>query len=144
MSPPRGTQLPSLASELSVIALGGAIGACLRFGVSHAIDAAGLHGAMAAGSANLLGSFLLGLTIGRLDADGAHPLLRPFFTVGLFGSFTTFSALALDSRILASTGGQTFGLAFLAASIALGLGAFMLGNTLSADSREWARPESED
>lgn len=98
MSASLETELPPFGAEMAVIALGGAIGSCLRFGVSLGMGAAQLHGALAAGCVNLLGSFLLGLLVGHFESGKAHPLLRPFLSVGVFGSFTTFSALALDNR----------------------------------------------
>ncbi len=125
------TELPPFGAELAVIALGGAIGAGLRLAVSLGISVAHLHGALGAGIANFIGSFLLGLFVGHLDSGRAHPLLRPFLTVGVFGSFTTFSALALDNRGIAIEAGELWAAAHLAGSVLLGLAAFALGDSIS-------------
>jgi CrcB protein len=132
MSARATSDLPPFLAEMAAIALGGAIGACLRFAVALGIGATHLHGALAASIVNIAGSFLLGLVVGHLESGRAHPLLRPFLTVGVFGSFTTFSAVALDNRMLASEAGEGIAIAHLAASVVLGLAAFALGNTADA------------
>lgn len=135
---PKSSQ-PPLGAEMAVIALGGGIGAGLRFAISLAIRATDLHPALAAGTANIIGSFLLGLIVGHLDTGRAHPLLRPFLTVGVFGSFTTFSALALDNRGIAVEAGEVLAAAHLAVSLLLGLAAFTLGDAILERSRARGR-----
>jgi CrcB protein len=132
MSAPTEAELPPFMAEMTAIALGGALGACLRFAVSLAIVAAHLPGALASGIVNIVGSFLLGLAVGHLESGRAHPLLHPFLTVGVFGSFTTFSALALDNRALAGAGGEGLAIVHLAGTIVLGLAAFAFGNAVDA------------
>ena len=135
MSASRETELAPFGAELAAIALGGAIGACLRFAISLAIGTTQLHSALAVGTANIIGSFLLGLIVGHLESGKAHPLLRPFLTVGVFGSFTTFSALALDNRGIAVEAGEVLAAAHLAGSIVLGLAAFALGDSIAERGR---------
>jgi CrcB protein len=135
MSISRESPLPPFGAELAVIALGGAIGASLRFAISLMIGMADLHVALAAGSANVIGSFLLGLLVGHLESAKAHPLMRPFLTVGVFGSFTTFSALALDNREIALEAGEVLAAAQLLGSIVLGLAAFALGDAIAERNR---------
>jgi CrcB protein len=132
-------ELAPFAAELAAIAVGGAIGACLRFAVSLVIGTTNLHSALAAGGANVIGSFLLGLIVGHLESGKAHPLLRPFLTVGVFGSFTTFSALALDNRGIAIEAGEVLAAAHLVGSIVLGLAAFALGDSIAERGRGPAR-----
>lgn len=139
MSDAPENELPPFGNELAAIALGGAIGAGLRFAVSLAINVTHLHAALGAGIANFIGSFLLGLIVGHLDSGQTHPLLRPFLTVGVFGSFTTFSALALDDRGIAIEAGEVLAAAFLAGSVLLGLMAFALGDSISERARERGR-----
>jgi len=116
---------------MGVIALGGALGASLRHTVSLAIRFAHWHPVFGAAFANLIGSFLLGLLVGLIESRKVHPLVRPFLTIGVFGAFTTFSALALDNRVLAAESGEALAAIHLAASIISGLLAFMLGDLLS-------------
>ncbi len=134
-------ELAPFGAEMTAIAIGGAIGACLRFAVSLLIGATHLHSALAAGGANIIGSFLLGLIVGHLESGKAHPLLRPFLTVGVFGSFTTFSALALDNRGIAVEAGEVLAAAHLAGSIVLGLAAFAMGDWVAERGRGRGRDD---
>jgi CrcB protein len=124
---------------MAAIAFGGAIGASLRFAISLMIGVTDLPAALSAGAANIIGSFLLGLVVGHLDSGKAHPLLRPFLTVGVFGSFTTFSALALDTREIALEAGEVLAAAQFVASVVLGLTAFALGDSIAERSRRRGR-----
>lgn len=123
--------LPSFYSELLVIAMGGACGASLRHSVSLFITSAQWHFTFATAVANLLGSFLLGVFVGYVATGVPHPLLRPFLTIGVFGSFTTFSALAMDNRRLAAESNEVTAAIHLGLSIVSGLAAFVLAERLS-------------
>ncbi|MCQ4044087.1 fluoride efflux transporter CrcB [Streptantibioticus rubrisoli] len=109
-SPLRG-QLPTLA----VIALGGAIGSCARYGASLLWPTA--HGAFpwttllvnAVGCA-VIGAFMVVITEGLT----AHHLVRPFFGTGVLGGFTTFSTYAVDIQRLLTVGQVGSALGYLA------------------------------
>ena len=120
----------STAPEVLAVASGGLIGASLRFAFAILAEDLGFHTAVATAIVNLLGAFLLGALLARFDAPSAHPLFRPFWVIGVFGSFTTFSTLALDNRLLAGGHGEPLALLHLAGSLALGLAAFALGHRL--------------
>ena len=111
------------------IAIGGAIGASLR----HLL---GLQVGRLGGTAvpwgtlavNLLGSLAMGLLAALLLPRGPapHPM-APFLMTGLLGGFTTFSAFAFDVFMLVERGRAGFALAYVAASVMLGLAAFVIG-----------------
>ena len=126
-----GDSRPPFLLELASIATGGAIGASLRHALGLAITSAGLHGAFGTALANVIGSFLLGLAVGWLESRGSHSLIRPFLTIGVFGSLTTLSALAFDNRLLAATAGEGLAAAQLVGMILSSLGAFLFGDFLS-------------
>ena len=84
---------------------------------------------------NLVGAFLLGTVVARGASPSAHPLLRPFLVVGVFGSFTTFSALAFDNRLLAAHNGEAVALLHLVGSIAIGIVAFACGAAIARGRR---------
>lgn len=80
------------------IALGGALGAGLRYLVSVAMFKA-LGGEFPWGTlvVNVLGSLAAGFFWGLLGDTTGSQRTQALFFIGLLGAFTTFSAYALDS-----------------------------------------------
>lgn len=92
-----------LASFISV-ALGGAIGASLRFGLGLAIIrtwGGGFPSAII--SVNIIGSFLMGLFV-VLSFQRGWEGLNLFVMTGILGGFTTFSAFSLEAYTLFEKG----------------------------------------
>jgi CrcB protein len=94
--------------NLSLIALGGALGSVLRYLLAELISAlVGTSLIWAVLLINVSGSFLIGLAAGaswdqvRL-ADG--PFIRYFVMVGVCGGYTTFSAFSLQTVSLLQSG----------------------------------------
>jgi CrcB protein len=107
---------------VALVALGGAMGSVARYlmvlGVGRWLGTSFPWGTL---SVNLLGCFLMGL----LTALFTGPLpvssdTRIFFTTGLLGGFTTFSAFGLDASGLIDRGDSGAALMYLAGSVALG------------------------
>ena len=114
-----------------LVALGGAAGAVLRYGVgrlaAHWLGADTVAGTLAV---NLVGSFALGLLATLFitrSGLGLPPELRTMVTVGLLGGFTTFSTLAYDGIRLLSAGEYARAGVYIAANVILGLAAAGLG-----------------
>ncbi|GAA1980124.1 fluoride efflux transporter FluC [Kitasatospora viridis] len=107
---------------VAVVAAGGAIGACARYGMGLLWPTA--HGAFpwttlvinVVGCA-VIGAFLVTVTEGFT----AHPLLRPFFGTGVLGGFTTFSTYAVDAQKLVASGHPGTALAYLAGTLTAAL-----------------------
>jgi len=131
---PNSSDAP-FVQEAFAIAAGGALGASLRYAVLLGTQSANQHAAWATAGANLLGALLLGMVVSRVDSPRAHPLIRPFLVVGVFGSFTTFSALAFDNRAIALQAGEVAALLHIAGSILTGLLAFAAGSAIARGSR---------
>ena len=75
------------------IALGGALGASLRHGLTLVIPSSGASAMpWATLLANVLGCSLMGICFALLQRDSMSEPLRGFLMVGLLGSLTTFSA----------------------------------------------------
>ena len=123
---------PPAAFEWIAVALGGSIGAMLRFAVIVGLEANAAHPALATFVVNLSGAFGLGLLFSWVEHRGAHPLTRPFLVIGVLGSFTTFSALVFENRNLASTHDEIVSMIHLTLSIAVGLLAFVVGSRAAA------------
>ncbi|MBM4173408.1 MAG: fluoride efflux transporter CrcB [Ignavibacteria bacterium] len=84
------------------IALGGAIGSVLRYGIGMAMH--GLSGLFPIGTmiVNILGSILLGALFAM--QEGTHKSMSNemwvFLSIGLCGGFTTFSTFGLETYLL--------------------------------------------
>ncbi|MBC7159436.1 MAG: fluoride efflux transporter CrcB [Porphyrobacter sp.] len=130
MEPP-----PPLMASLHV-ALGGGIGALLRYQLGRAITA-WMGPAMvslfpwATLAANTLGSVLLGLLAGWLARHGpGGDQLRLLLGVGLLGGFTTFSAFSLEMVLMIQRGQFSFAALYLILSVGLGLSGLLFGLTI--------------
>ncbi len=102
------------------VALGGAIGAVLRYLV--ALSVAFPLGTLAV---NVVGSFLMGLMVVALAAKGLDRFM-PLVMTGMLGGFTTFSAFSLDAFRLYETGRVAAAGGYVLASVILSLGAIFL------------------
>jgi fluoride exporter len=120
------------------VALGGAIGSVLRYGVNLATPRfLGNDFPWASLTVNVVGSFLMGLLVAFLTEKFAHqPDLRLFLTTGILGGFTTFSAFSLDVLGLMQRGENSVALVYVLASVALSIlavfGGFMLSRAFYA------------
>lgn len=112
------------------IALGGALGSVLRHFMNTAV--AGLAktqfpwGILAV---NVMGCFLMGAAV-AVFASLWNPSqeIRAFLTVGFLGGFTTFSAFALDSMGLWTSGDAKGMILYVMASVVLSIAAVFSGS----------------
>lgn len=137
-APATATPAPlGLARELVLVAAGGMLGALARAAFATRTANAVEMFALSTQLVNAMGAFALGLLLATLERSRPRPSLRPFLAVGVLGSFTTFSTLVDDGRLLASGRSPLLALAFLALSIAAGLLAFLLGQWLGEGLGPW-------
>lgn len=109
---------------LAVVAVGGATGACARYG-------AGLLWPTASGAfpwttlaVNAVGCAVIGVFMVLItDVWTAHRLVRPFFGTGVLGGFTTFSTYAVDTNQLLDGGHPRTALGYLALTLCTALAA---------------------
>jgi CrcB protein len=117
-----------MISSLLQVALGGAIGASLRFLAGHAVlRAVGPTGfPVAILMVNILGSFLMGLFVALAAQRGlAH--LTPFVATGILGGFTTFSAFSLEAVTLYERGDLAGAALYVGLSVGLSILALVAG-----------------
>lgn len=111
-----------------LIALGGAFGALLRYGVSgltHRLAGASFPwGTLAV---NLLGCLLIGFLWAFSEKVQLSPGVRLLVFTGVLGAFTTFSTFGLESFNLFREGEVGRGIVNILASNVLGLGCVFLG-----------------
>ena len=93
-------------SQLSVIMLGGAVGAVARFIVSTKItEKFGNSFPYGTLTINVIGSFLMGLlAITLVERMHIDPLYRLGIFVGFLGAFTTFSTFSIETLNLFDQG----------------------------------------
>jgi CrcB protein len=123
--------VPALSSvpPLLLVALGGGLGACLRYLVGQStlrLFGPGLP--FGTWTVNILGAFLMGLLaalVARLDGAGGE--LRLLLGVGVLGGFTTFSAFSLEIFNMINRGEIGLAAAYAVSSVAGSVLALMTG-----------------
>jgi len=115
-----------------IVFLGGGLGAALRHGVN-------LASARLLGTAfpyatlveNATGSLVMGLLAAYFAFKGdASQHWRLFFTTGILGGYTTFSAFSLDTALLYERGELGLALFYVLASVAFSIGGLFAGLAL--------------
>jgi len=116
---------------IGAVALGGALGALLRFGVSMAVLALFAEWAVIGTLiANMAGSFLIGLIAARAVRLGISPERDAFLVTGFCGGFTTFSAFSLETVMMIVGGDWTGAGLYVLVSVPAWLGAAWAGWTV--------------
>ena len=114
------------------VALGGALGATLRYaaglGITRVVGHTGFPIAIL--TVNVVGSFLMGLFV-VLAAHRGWTHLSPLVMTGLLGGFTTFSAFSLESFDLIERGLLGTAALYVLLSVVLSLAGLALGVTLA-------------
>lgn len=116
------------------VAVGGAIGACLRFGMTELLALLlGRNFPYGTLAVNVVGSFIMGLAFALISHG--HVLespMKPLLMVGILGALTTFSSFALDTVLLAQQGAYLKALLNTALNVFLCLAMVVLGMQLVA------------
>ena len=120
--------MDSMISTVSLVALGGAIGAACRYLVG--VGVMRLTGPMdfplAVLTVNIVGSFLMAIFVVAAANKGLTHF-GPFVMTGMLGGFTTFSAFSLEAVTLMERGQIAAAGAYVALSVGLSIGGLMLG-----------------
>lgn len=117
------------------VAVGGALGATLRFAVQgYCLRLFGPGFPVGTLTVNVVGSLLMGLIAALLLARPEAARLQPLLLTGILGGFTTFSAFSLDTLALVQRGETSKALAYILASVLLPLlgvlGGYALGRSV--------------
>ena len=113
-----------------LVAIGGAIGASMRYGVGLAFtEHGGVSGAWATLFVNVMGSFILGALMGWFTTrePDLENTLWLLVGVGMMGAFTTFSAFSRDTVHMFMTGEMVKGLVYAGLNLIGALAAFTAG-----------------
>ena len=110
--------------EFLLVALGGALGACGRFGVNLLAPWGGAGMPWGTLAVNAIG----GLVMGALFATAAdNRALLLFGGVGVLGGFTTFSAFSMETVRLMQRGEMALAAIYATLSVLLSVGAALAG-----------------
>jgi fluoride exporter len=115
---------------LTLVALGGAVGAVLRVALAEWFPThpGGLPWTTL--TENVVGAFVLGVLLGALAARRAlAPRARALLGAGVLGSFTTYSTFAVETVALLDRA-PTTAIAYVVTSLGAGLGAAITGLAL--------------
>jgi CrcB protein len=117
---------------LSAISAGGVAGALARYGIALAVPHSATGFPASTLVINIVGSLLLGVLMVLLGhVSDAHPLVRPFFGVGILGGFTTFSTYTVDAQQLMVHHEAGLAMLYLLSTLILGLAAVTAGAVLA-------------
>jgi len=109
-----------------LVALAGAAGVLVRYGVSYGVHGDALPWVTVA--INVVGSFLLGMLV---VAHWASPQTRTALGVGFLGGFTTFSTFSVQAFLDFEAGEPGRAVIYVLASVVLGLAAAAAGYYLA-------------
>jgi len=117
---------------LSLVALGGAIGASLRWltGVAVLRALGPSEFPLAIIAVNVIGSFLMGVFVVAAAHRGLT-YLSPLVMTGILGGFTTFSAFSLETMTLIERGHIASASLYILLSVGLSVGALAMGLILA-------------
>tara|TARA_R110002126_G_scaffold266675_1_gene409981 strand:- start:114997 stop:115440 length:444 start_codon:yes stop_codon:yes gene_type:complete len=124
-------------AHILYVALGGAIGASMRYLVSMAmLRLFGSNIPWGTFTVNVLGSFAMGVLVEVLTRRlGGSQELRLLIATGFLGGFTTFSAFSLDVVFLWERGSGMAASVYAISSVVLSIAALFAGLALC---RAWA------
>lgn len=111
------------------IALGGAIGAVLRYLMSAGINPLiPVNFPIGTLLVNILGCLIIGIVYAVLsETPSFQTMLKPFLVIGILGGFTTFSSYAIEMVQMVQLQQTMKALAYLALSNIIGLAAAWAG-----------------
>lgn len=115
-----------------IVFLDGGLGAATRHGINLA-TARVLGTAFSYGTLliNITGSFIMGLVAAYFAfKGGASQHWRLFFTTGILGGYTTFSAFSLDAALLYERGQIGMAALYVIASVAISIVGLFAGLAL--------------
>ena len=114
------------------VALGGAFGAMARYGISVAFASAHTKFPVATLTANLIGSFLMGVCyVLIMEKAALPPFWRHILMIGFLGAFTTFSTFSLEGLHLIQSGQIVIAISYLLGSVLAGILCVYLGITVT-------------
>lgn len=131
------------AAAALAVGLGGMLGGGLRWSVSALLPHSGPGFPWATFVENVSGSLVLAavmvliLETGALGRGRIERYARPFLAIGVLGGYTTFSTFAAETIALTRSGATPVAVAYVTASLAVGLVAVWVGLRIGGRLARW-------
>jgi CrcB protein len=116
--------------QVLLVALGGALGASLRYLVTSWVQRHVDFFPWGTVAVNLVGSFLIGMVLELTLRGYLSGQARLFLAVGILGGFTTFSSLSWETLALLEDGDLVPALAYSVGSLVTGVILAWLGSVI--------------
>ena len=130
--PPAAPVAPALWRVVLVVAIGGVLGAELRWGVGTLLPVSPAF-AWATVAVNVSAGLGIGILMAAIRRyDLTAPLLRPFVGTGIMGGLSTFSTSSTDTFLLIDHGRAWEALGYATLTLIAALAATVLGTVLVA------------
>lgn len=129
---PRWSPLGGLSRSWTAVLAGGVIGSAARIGITYHLPAEPHDLPVATLIVNLAGSLLLGFYLARRERTVTARWSLPFWGIGVFGSFTTFSAFSIEVVRLIEHGETMTAGIHVAASVVGGVILALVGQGLGS------------
>lgn len=105
--------------NIAIVATGGALGCCLRYGVCCIANISQVRG-LGTLLVNAIGCFIIGVLYAVFSRYEITECWRLFLFIGLLGGFTTFSSYTMDAINMAQSGVPMQALMYVAVTNILG------------------------
>lgn len=113
--------------NIILVALGGVVGSLSRYFISKVFAHIMLFNIpIIILSINILGSFLMGIVF-QYSQENANENIKHFISLGVLGSFTTFSTFSLEAYNLFTQDKVTEAIIYILASVVISILALYLG-----------------
>ena len=115
------------------VALGGAVGACLRHTIVFLVGPENQGFPYATLVANIMGCAAIGVLLFLIDQrELLNSHWRAFLVTGILGSLTTFSTFSYESYTLWMSGERSLAVAAVSANVVVGIVAVVSGWTVAS------------
>lgn len=119
--------MAAMLLNVSLVALGGALGSSLRYLMGLALTRSfGISYPVGVLPLNIIGSFLMGVFVVYAYHKG-YTVMNLFVMTGLLGGFTTFSAFSLETVTLVERGQMGQAALYVGLSVVLSILGLMAG-----------------
>lgn len=113
------------------VALGGALGACVRFGLSLCFPFVVGQWPLASFLANVVGCAIMGCFYYLITHSHLSPSFKPLLMAGFLGAMTTFSSFALEAWLMLAHNAHLLAVTYLVVSVLACVTALAIGYTLT-------------